>query len=78
MQPDSLQQQVAYLRYGEHLCLIYDDRAEQMATAIPFTTGGLAAGDCCVFVAGDQTIGDVATALAEAGQFAHRIVDVNR
>ncbi len=63
----TLDEQIAALEYGEHLCMIYDSRAEQMAAAVPFISGGLSAGDRCVYVADDRTIEEVTVALCDAG-----------
>lgn len=67
MSAGSLERQIAELRHGEHVCMIYENRAEQMAAAVPFIIHGLNAGECCVYVADDQTIEDVIAALAAAG-----------
>ena len=67
-----LERQLAGLTPGEHLCLIYEDAAQQMAAIVPFVKAGLTRGECCLYVADHSTIGDVAAALTGAG------VDVQR
>src|SRR5687767_4694312 len=67
MPAGSLERQIAELRHGEHLCMIYNNRAEQMAATVPFIACGLKAGECCVYMADDQTLEDLVTALARAG-----------
>ena len=62
-----LERRLAELRHGDHLCLIYEDRAEQMAAAVPFIRDGIAAGERCAYVAADQTLEEVAAALSAAG-----------
>lgn len=65
-------QQLSGLRHGDHLCLLYDDRTEQMEVVIPFLKDGLAAGERCCYIADDQTVEELARALDAAG------VDVTR
>ncbi len=43
--------QLAEVGPGEHLCLIYETEAEQMAAAVPFVQLGLARNECCVYFA---------------------------
>ncbi|MBI2939286.1 MAG: MEDS domain-containing protein [Chloroflexi bacterium] len=61
------EQQIAALRPGDHLCLIYDNLAEQMAAVAAFMRDGLAAGERCVYIADDRTFDEVAGGLAAVG-----------
>ena len=60
--------EVLSLKQGEHLCLIYeDDPTEQMAALLPFIGQGLAHGEQCIYIADDQTVDELRTALEEFG-----------
>lgn len=45
-----LEHRIARLRQGDHLCLIYQSAAEQIAALIPYFKAGLAAAERCFFV----------------------------
>ncbi len=62
-----LERQIALLRPGDHLCLIYEDAPEQMKAIVPFVEAGLRRGECCVYIADDDTTAGMATALAASG-----------
>jgi PAS domain S-box-containing protein len=51
----------------DHLCLIYETREEQFAAVVPFIHRGLATGERCVYIADDNTVEDVVTALRDDG-----------
>ncbi|HWG89438.1 MAG TPA: MEDS domain-containing protein [Candidatus Thermoplasmatota archaeon] len=55
------------MRQGDHLCLIYHSREEQLAAAVPFIKAGLLVGERCVYIADDLTLSDVRAHLAAAG-----------
>jgi signal transduction histidine kinase len=55
------------INYGDHVCMIYENRDDQLAAVIPFIAHGLSDGDCCLYIADDQTIEDVMEALSSAG-----------
>jgi PAS domain S-box-containing protein len=59
--------QLSGFQPGDHLCLTYETRAEQVDVIVPFIRDGLASGDCCVYIADDQTIDEVVAELAGAG-----------
>ena len=40
-----LERQLIDLKQGDHICLIYETMAEQMAAAVPFLKEGLARGE---------------------------------
>ncbi|HZY30019.1 MAG TPA: PAS domain S-box protein, partial [Candidatus Methylomirabilis sp.] len=67
-----LERQITELKPGHHLCLIYEDVAQQMAAIVPFVRTGLARGERCLYIADHSTTREVAAALAAAG------VDVQR
>jgi PAS domain S-box-containing protein len=58
---------MAGIAVHDHLCLIYESREEQFATVVPFISGGLAAGQRCLYVADDNTVEYVRAALHDAG-----------
>jgi hypothetical protein len=58
---------VRHLKTGYHTCLLYTNKAEQMAVAVPFFKEGLTRRECCVYVADDQTTGEVEAAFHEQG-----------
>jgi signal transduction histidine kinase/ActR/RegA family two-component response regulator len=62
-----LERRIVRLRQGDHLCLIYDRAAEQMAALIPFLKRGLAAGERCLYLADDATTDLAEQALASEG-----------
>jgi PAS domain S-box-containing protein len=62
-----LEQELAGLKRGDHVCLIYEDTAGQLAAAVPFIVDGLARGERCVYIADDRTVEEVVQALAAAG-----------
>ena len=61
-----LEQQLTKLKQGDHICLIYEDTAEQMAGAVLFLKEGLSRGERCVYIADDRTVEAIAQALAAA------------
>jgi PAS domain S-box-containing protein len=62
-----LERQLIDLKQGDHVCLIYENTAEQLAAAVPFIKDGLARGERCVYIANDRTVEEVVQALAAAG-----------
>jgi signal transduction histidine kinase len=63
----NLEQQISRLTYGDHICLIYENTAQQLAAAVPFIKQGLAKGDRCVYVAHDRTVKEISEALTAEG-----------
>jgi hypothetical protein len=59
--------QLSRLKHGDHICLIYENTAGQVAAACPFIKEGLARGERCVYVAGDRSFEEVVRALRAAG-----------
>lgn len=62
-----LEQELARLKPGDHLCLIYANKAEQMAAVVPFIVNGLARRGRCLYSADERTIEEIVEALAAAG-----------
>jgi hypothetical protein len=63
----SLEQQLAALAPGDHLCLIYETPEEQSAAVVPFMRDGLAREQQCFYIADERTVAEVRQALREAG-----------
>ncbi len=62
-----LEQELSKLKHGDHICLIYENLAEQMAVAVPFIMDGLDRGERCLYIGDDRTIDEVVQALEAAG-----------
>ena len=62
-----LAQELAKLKQGDHICLIYENSAEQMACTIPFLNEGLARDERCLYIADDRTALAIAQTLAATG-----------
>jgi signal transduction histidine kinase len=62
-----LEKKIAALKHGDHLCMIYENRDQQMRAVIPFIVEGLHQGDRCVYIADEQSVQEVAHGLGEAG-----------
>jgi signal transduction histidine kinase len=70
-----LERRIARLRQGDHLCLIYQSAAEQVAALIPYFKAGLAAGERCLFVGHGTSGRRLEHALDEAGVDVHAECD---
>jgi PAS domain S-box-containing protein len=62
-----LEQELGKLKHGDHICLIYENPAEQLAVAVPFIRDGLDRGERCLYIADDCIIDEVVQALVAAG-----------
>ncbi|HEX2077081.1 MAG TPA: MEDS domain-containing protein [Longimicrobium sp.] len=62
-----LESQIADLRQGDHVCLIYETAREQLAASAPFIRDGLDRNEYCIYITDDRTSGEVMDALAAAG-----------
>jgi PAS domain S-box-containing protein len=62
-----LEQELSKLKQGDHICLVYENTAEQMAGAVLFLKKGLAQGERCLYIADDRTVEVIAQALAAIG-----------
>ena len=65
--PHTLEAAVESISVHDHLCLLYESRAEQFAAVLPFVRHGLASGERCVYIADDNTVDEVLAALLDAG-----------
>src|SRR3712207_2163635 len=52
---------------GDHVCLVYEDATEQVATLVPYVKLGLERRERCLYVADDEAIGEVTRYLQNAG-----------
>jgi len=55
------------LNFGDHLCLIYRNRQEQLAAVIPFIKHGLERGEKCLYIVDEGTAQEVRDALQREG-----------
>jgi signal transduction histidine kinase len=62
-----LERQLSRLGRGEHLCPVHETLAEEMASAVFFMKLGLARGECCLYIANDQTVEKVFQMFAATG-----------
>ena len=61
-----LAEQIEKLEPGGHLCLFYEkDPAEQMPALVPFIRSGLALNEQFIYVADDQTSGELTVRLEQ-------------
>jgi hypothetical protein len=67
-----LADQIRALGHGDHVCLIYNTLAEQVAALAPYIRAGVERGERCVYVCDDNTADQITEALGGAG------VDVER
>ena len=67
MMVTALHEELSALDHGSHLCLVYDTPAEQVRAAVPFITGGLERGECCVYIVDEHTAVELRDVLAAAG-----------
>jgi PAS domain S-box-containing protein len=64
---DTVTRRLTELRRGDHLCSISENRDEQLTTMAALVKHGLAAGDCCLYLADDPMVNDLCAALAGVG-----------
>src|SRR3990170_1243518 len=55
------------LNVHDHVCLLYSNRREQLAAAIPFIGQGLDRGEKCVYIADENTAAALQKAIRDAG-----------
>jgi PAS domain S-box-containing protein len=55
------------LSRGDHVCMVYENPVERMAATVPFFLQGLAANDCCLYIADDRAVDEMVMALSEQG-----------
>jgi hypothetical protein len=52
---------------GDHVCLLYSTREEQMAAAVEYIRGGLARGERCLYVVGEHSLDEFRDGLRQGG-----------
>ncbi|MFC6826263.1 MEDS domain-containing protein [Halopelagius fulvigenes] len=52
---------------ADHFALVYESRAEQFETVVPFVREGIEAGERCLYVADENSPADIAAALRDGG-----------
>src|ERR1051325_7795017 len=52
---------------GDHVCTLFSSREEQVRAAIDYIRGGLARGERCLYVCGEQTLDEFRAELRESG-----------
>jgi PAS domain S-box-containing protein len=62
-----LKEQLAKLKQGDHVCLIYETTAEQLAAVVTFIIEGLVRGERCIYITDGPTIEKVLQSLEAAG-----------
>jgi|KBSMisStaDraftv2_1062788.scaffolds.fasta_scaffold468567_1 hypothetical protein len=62
-----LEEEIARLQHGHHVCCYYDSPAHQMAIAIAYIKTGLARAEQCLYIADELTLRAVAAVLAQTG-----------
>ena len=68
MAESELTEEILNLRSGDHLCLFYEkDPAEQMPALVPFIQDGLSRDEQFVYIADDQTVGELEDRLRQSG-----------
>lgn len=66
--PVELEEQMAGIEAGGHLCLFYEkDPAEQMPALVPFIKDGIARNEQIIYVVADQTVAELSCHLKAAG-----------
>lgn len=64
---DSFKEALDRIKVHDHLCLIYENRAEQFGAITHFFRTGLERGDKCIYIADDNTAADVLDAMRTTG-----------
>lgn len=62
----ALVQAAERVKIGEHLCIVYDRRDDQLATVQPFIRSGLARGEQCLYIVDDNTAETLLAAMRQA------------
>ena len=62
-----LERRLTRLKQGDHVCLIYENTAEQLAAAVPFIKEGLARGERCIYAADGPFVDEAVRTLVAAG-----------
>src|SRR5579862_1953268 len=67
-----LEEELAKLKHGDHICLIYENTREKLEVSVAFVVDGLDRGERCVYIVDEAGLEEIVQALAAAG------VDVER
>lgn len=68
-----LEQQLAQLKLGDHICPIHSGLAEGLAVSVPYIRIGLERGERCLCLADDGTIAEIVLALTAANVAVERV-----
>ncbi|MGC4095695.1 MAG: MEDS domain-containing protein [Nitrospira sp.] len=63
----SLQKLLPDISHGDHCCLLYSSRQDQVEATVPFLALGLERNERCVYVGDDDSIGQIRSGLKGAG-----------
>jgi signal transduction histidine kinase len=63
----TLSEQIKNQKIGDHICLVYESREEQMAAIVPFISQGIERNEACVYIVDDRATSDVKDALSRSG-----------
>ncbi|MDB5384903.1 MAG: hypothetical protein JWM11_549 [Planctomycetaceae bacterium] len=63
----NLEQELSKLKYGDHICSIYENADEQLDAAVQFIKEGINQKARCLYIADEHTIKEVAETLSAAG-----------
>lgn len=64
---DVQRRRFGHISAGDHIIFIYDDTSELTAFAVPFIQEGLAKGERCLYVLGDQSLAEAVEAFSARG-----------
>lgn len=62
-----LDHQIEHASLGDHICLVYDDFAQQMRAVVPFVKQGLERDEACLYITDDRSAESVKSALRAEG-----------
>ena len=62
-----LEHQVSCLGHGDHLCMVYETPAEQVAAVVPFIRDGLKQNEVVAYITDEQTLQELSQDLEEKG-----------
>ncbi|WNG51059.1 histidine kinase [Archangium minus] len=62
-----IQQELQRMGHGDHLCLVYENAAEQWDAVVPYMAQGLARNEACLYVIDDRSLDEVRQAFISRG-----------
>lgn len=68
----TMSEQLERMGHGDHVCLIYENKQEQMSAVIPYVKQGLERGEACVYIVDELSVDEVKQAFRDAGVDAER------